>query len=113
MSSEDLCCLCCLPIVTEVKNVYNALNLERACDCKAVLDHVSTPTTSGVFRTSMGIRTGPDAIFDFGLGCNGTPYTYSLYLSLYLLISRSLFFIRWCPRWCLPRRGIMELLLLW
>ena len=46
-----------------VKTYTTRLNLERACDCKPVLDHVSTPTTSGVLRTGVGIQTGPDSFF--------------------------------------------------
>ena len=35
----------------------------QACDCKAVVHHVSTPTASGVLRMSVGIRTRPDPFF--------------------------------------------------
>ena len=39
------------------------LIFKQACDCKTVVDHVSTPTASGVLRTSMSIQTRPDPIF--------------------------------------------------
>ena len=44
-------------------SIFNILISKKACDCKAVVDHVSIPIANEILKISVGILNGPDPFF--------------------------------------------------
>ena len=70
-----------------VKSYTTHFNSERACDCKPVLDHVSTPTTSGVLRKKCGYSNRTRPFFlptQWQRQKRGTAWTYAYLIEMFV-----------------------------
>ena len=61
---------------------FNILISKQACDCKAVVDHVSIPIANEILKTSVGILNGPDPFFSSNPMTKRHRYATLMYLSM-------------------------------